>query len=102
MSKYNILVVEDESIVSKDIQQSLKKLGYNIVGAAATGEKAVVLANETKPDLVLMDIMLKGEMSGIDTAEKIKETLNVPVIYLTAYADEALPASPSTTTKHIK
>jgi DNA-binding LytR/AlgR family response regulator len=88
MSKYNILVVEDESIVSKDIQQSLKKLGYNIVGAAATGEKAVILAKETKPDLVLMDIMLKGEMSGIDTAEEIKKTLNVPVIYLTAYADE--------------
>lgn len=88
MSKNNILVVEDEAIVSKDIQQSLKKLGYNIVGAAATGEKAIELANEEKPDLVLMDIMLKGDMSGIDTAEKIKETLNIPVIYLTAYADE--------------
>jgi CheY-like chemotaxis protein len=88
MSKKNILVVEDEAIVSKDIQQSLKKLGYNIVGSAATGEKAVELAKETKPDLVLMDIMLKGEMSGIDAAEKIRETLNVPVIYLTAYADE--------------
>jgi len=88
MSKNNILVVEDEAIVSKDIQQSLKKLGYNIVGAAATGEKAIELANEEKPNLVLMDIMLKGDMSGIDTAEKIKETLNIPVIYLTAYADE--------------
>lgn len=88
MSKNNILVVEDESIVSKDIQQSLKKLGYNIVGAASTGEKAIEIANETKPDLLLMDIMLKGEMSGIETAEKIKETLSIPVIYLTAYADE--------------
>jgi DNA-binding LytR/AlgR family response regulator len=88
MSKNNILVVEDESIVSKDIQQSLKKLGYNIVGAASTGERAIELANETKPDLVLMDIMLKGDMSGIETAEKIKETLSIPVIYLTAYADE--------------
>lgn len=88
MSKYKILVVEDESIVSKDIQQSLKKLGYDVAGSSATGEKAIELANETKPDLVLMDIMLKGEMSGIDTAEKIKETLNIPVIYLTAYADE--------------
>lgn len=88
MSKNNILVVEDEAIVSKDIQQSLKKLGYNIVGASATGERAIELANEYKPDLVLMDIMLKGDMSGIDTAEKIKETLNIPVIYLTAYADE--------------
>lgn len=88
MQKNNILVVEDEAIVSKDIQQSLKKLGYNIVGASATGEKAIELAMEHKPDLVLMDIMLKGEMSGIEAAEKIKESLNIPVIYLTAYADE--------------
>lgn len=88
MSKYNILVVEDESIVSKDIQQSLKKLGYNIAGAAATGEKAIEIANETRPDLVLMDIMLKGDMSGIETADKIKASLGIPVIYLTAYADE--------------
>jgi DNA-binding LytR/AlgR family response regulator len=88
MTKNNILVVEDEAIVSKDIQQSLKKLGYNIVGAAATGEKAIELANEHKPDLVLMDIMLKGDMSGIEAAEKIKEKLKIPVIYLTAYADE--------------
>ena len=88
MSANNILVIEDEAIVSKDIQQSLKKLGYNIVGSAATGEKAVELAIETKPDLVLMDIMLKGKMSGIDAAEKIKQDLNIPIIYLTAYADE--------------
>ena len=83
MSKNNILVIEDEAIVSKDIQQSLKRLGYNIVGSAATGERAVELAIEKKPDLVLMDIMLKGEMSGIDAAEKIKEQISIPVIYLT-------------------
>ncbi len=88
MSKNNILVVEDEAIVSKDIQQSLKKLGYNIVGAVDTGEKAVEKANEVKPDLVLMDIMLKGDMSGIEAAEQIRKNLLIPVIYLTAYADE--------------
>ncbi len=86
--KANIQVVEDEAIVSKDIQQSLKKLGYNVVGSAATGEKAVEIARELKPDLVLMDIMLKGEMSGIDAAEIIKKELNIPIIFLTAYADE--------------
>ncbi|MCF8416592.1 MAG: response regulator, partial [Crocinitomicaceae bacterium] len=69
MSKPNILVVEDESIVSKDIQHSLKKLGYNVVGAAATGEKALELVRSERPDIVLMDIMLKGEMNGIETAE---------------------------------
>jgi two-component system response regulator LytT len=89
MSKINILLIEDEELVSKYIQKSLKKLGYNIIGAAATGEEAIVLALETKPDLVLMDIMLKGEITGIDAAEKIREKLFIPVIYLTAYSDES-------------
>lgn len=87
MSKANILVVEDESIVSKDIQNSLKKLGYSIAGACATGEEAVTAAIEKAPDVVLMDIMLKGKMSGIDAAAQIKKSLDIPVIYLTAYAD---------------
>lgn len=89
MPKTNILVVEDESIVSKDIQYSLKKLGYNVVGAAATGEKALELADEHKPDIVIMDIMLKGEMNGIETAQIIKSEHKIPVIFLTAYADES-------------
>ncbi len=89
MSKINVLVVEDESIVSKDIQHSLKKLGYNVVGASATGEMAVELAGRENPDIVLMDIMLKGEMSGIQAAEKIKEKHSIPIIFLTAYADES-------------
>lgn len=88
MGKTSVLVVEDESIVAKDIQQSLIKLGYNVVGTASTGEKAVAVANELKPDIILMDIMLKGPMSGIDTAAEIKKDLGIPVIFLTAYADE--------------
>ncbi len=89
MLKINVLVVEDESIVSKDIQHSLKKLGYNVVGAAATGEKALELAREEQPDIVLMDIMLKGDMNGVEVAEIVRRELNIPVIFLTAYADEA-------------
>jgi DNA-binding LytR/AlgR family response regulator len=89
MSKPNILVVEDESIVSKDIQHSLKKLGYHVVGAASTGEKALELVRLERPDIVLMDIMLKGEMNGIETAEIIRTELAIPVIFLTAYADES-------------
>jgi len=88
MSKFNILVVEDESIVAKDIQQSLIKLGYNVVGTASTGQKALTLVEEYLPDLVLMDIMLKGDMNGIETAAHVKAKHNIPVIYLTAYADE--------------
>ena len=89
MPKTNVLVVEDESIVSKDIQHSLKKLGYNVVGAASTGERAFELAASEKPDIILMDIMLKGDINGIETASRVKEELQIPVIYLTAYADES-------------
>ncbi len=89
MSKTNILIVEDESIIAKDIQQSLKKLGYTVVGICATGEDAIKTSEEQKPDLVLMDIMLKGEMNGIEAASLIREKLNIPIIFLTAYADES-------------
>ena len=82
MSKVNVLVVEDESIVSKDIQYSLKKLGYNVVGAAATGEKAVELAGELQPDIILMDIMLKGNITGIEASAEIKEKFHIPIIFL--------------------
>lgn len=83
-----ILVVEDEQIVSKDIQIRLKRFGYEIAGAATSGEDAVSLAKETRPDLVMMDIMLKGEMMGTEAAEIIRNQYDIPVIYLTAYADQ--------------
>lgn len=89
MSNINVLVVEDESIVSKDIQHSLKKLGYTVAGAASTGEKAIELALSERPDIVLMDIMLKGGMNGIEAASLIKKQIAIPIIYLTAYADES-------------
>ncbi len=89
MAKTNVLVVEDEKIVSTDIQLSLKKLGYNVVGAADTGEKAIEQALDKKPDIVLMDIMLKGDMNGIEAATEIRKQMNIPVVYLTAYTDGA-------------
>ena len=100
MSKINVLVVEDEAIVSKDIQQSLKKLGYNIAGASSTGEKAILLAESEKPDIILMDIMLKGEMNGTEAAEKIRAAFSIPIIFLTAYADEATLARAKITEPH--
>lgn len=84
----NIFIVEDESIVAKDIQHSLTKLGYNVVGIANNGNDAIDKITELAPDLVLMDIMIKGPLTGIEVTEKIKEKMNVPVIFLTAYADE--------------
>jgi len=88
MGKIKILVVEDESIVAKDIQNSLKKLGYLVPNTVGSGEKALEEIEENRPDLVLMDIMLRGDMTGIDSANLIKERFGIPVIFLTAYADD--------------
>lgn len=85
----NILVTEDESIVRKDIERSLKKLGYNVVGTADSGEKAIELAQSLKPDLALMDIMLKGDMTGIEAAAAIKEEIDIPIVFLTAHSDDS-------------
>ncbi|MFA5575488.1 MAG: response regulator [Brumimicrobium sp.] len=84
-----ILVVEDEMIISEDIQGSLTRLGYEVCGSATTGEKAIKLAEDLSPDLILMDIMLKGELSGIEAAEIIREEYNIPIVFLTAYADDS-------------
>jgi DNA-binding LytR/AlgR family response regulator len=89
MAVTNVLVVEDEKIVNKDIQLSLKKLGYNVVGSADNGADAIKEALEKKPDIVLMDIMLKGTMNGIEAASEIRDKMNIPVVYLTAYTDES-------------
>lgn len=88
MPKIKVLVVEDESLVAKDIQNMLRGLGYDVVGVLSTGEEAIRVAEESEPDLVLMDIVLKGEVDGILAAERIWDALAIPVIYLTAYADE--------------
>ena len=88
MSKIKVLVVEDESLVAKDIQNMLLGLGYDVLDVVATGEEALLKINRIEPDLVLMDIVLKGEIDGITAAEKIWDDFSIPVIYLTAYADE--------------
>jgi len=89
MGKINVLIVEDENIVAKDIQFSLKKLGYNVLGIEKTGEDAIKSAIHKKPDIIIMDIMLKGDITGIEASEKIREEQNIPIIFLTAYADES-------------
>ena len=89
VNRAKILVVEDESIVALDIQHRLQSLGFTTTPAAATGEEAISKAEELRPDLVLMDIKLRGEMSGIQAAEIIRARFDVPVIFVTAYADES-------------
>jgi len=83
-----ILVVEDEFIVAMDIQNRLERLGYEALDSVASGEEAVQRAGELLPDLVLMDIRLEGEMDGIEAADHIHSQFNIPVIFLTAFADE--------------
>lgn len=83
-----VLIVEDETIIAKDIEQSLRALGYQVLGVAVTGAAALQLAEGTRPDLVLMDIKLKGDMDGIAAAERIREQFDLPVVFLTAFSDE--------------
>jgi diguanylate cyclase (GGDEF)-like protein/PAS domain S-box-containing protein len=82
-----ILVVEDESIVAEDIKAILEEFGYRVIGTADSGEEAILKVAETKPHLVFMDIRLKGQMDGIQTAEQIWNDYQIPIVYLTANAD---------------
>jgi PAS domain S-box-containing protein len=89
MTPAKVLVVEDELIVSRDIQNRLGRLGYEVLGATRSGEDAVRLTAELHPDLILMDIRLAGGMDGIAAAQEIRNRLQRPVVFLTAYADES-------------
>ncbi|MEX0270002.1 ATP-binding protein [Leptolyngbyaceae cyanobacterium UHCC 1019] len=89
MANTKILVVEDEVIVAKTIVSQLKQLGYIVTDTASSGAMAIAKVIETQPDLILMDIVLKGSMDGIETATQIREQVDIPIIYLTAYADDS-------------
>lgn len=88
MSTARVLIVEDESIIALDIQTSLQAAGYQVVSIAATAEEAIQDTAHLQPDLVLMDIRLDGEMDGVETAKQIWQTWQIPVVFLTAHADE--------------
>lgn len=88
MGSARILLVEDEGIIAKDIRESLEGMGYEVVGIEVSGEKAIRRAERDSPDLVLMDIVLQGPVDGITAADEIRNCCGVPVVYLTAYADE--------------
>jgi CheY-like chemotaxis protein len=90
VTEFRIFIVEDEAIVADDLGETLKSLGYGIAGTAKYGETAIQGVAETRPDLVLMDIHLAGTMDGVEAAAEIRRAQDIPVIYLTAYADNAL------------
>lgn len=83
-----MLVVDDERIVTRDLEEDLTQMGYEVVGVASSGGEAIVKAKSLRPDLVLMDIVMPGALDGIDAATEIIAELSIPVIFLTAYADE--------------
>ncbi|MCI0684555.1 MAG: response regulator [Gemmataceae bacterium] len=88
MQPVSILVVEDESIVAEDLRERLTKMGTTVLGPVATGEQAVEVAEQSHPDLVLMDIRLKGRMDGVEAADQIRKKCHIPVVYLTAHSDD--------------
>lgn len=88
--KAKILVVEDERIIASGIKKDLESMGYAVADIASSGLQAIDIAGMEKPDLVLMDIVLKGDMDGIEAAHEIINRFNIPIIYLTAYADEEI------------
>jgi CheY-like chemotaxis protein len=90
MTKKRILIVEDEMITAIDERQCLESLGYNVIGIVASGEEAIELTEAESPDLVLMDITLKGEMDGIQAAWKIRNDFNIPVVFVTAHGDKTI------------
>lgn len=87
--KHRILILEDEDMVASDIQEALESFGYNVCARAKTGKQALALAEETKPDLALMDIRIEGEIDGVETAKLLRDSLELPIIFLTAYADDS-------------
>ena len=84
-----ILIVEDELLVAKDIRKFLQGLDYDVPGIASSGQQAIDLANQCKPDLILMDIRLKGEMDGIEASETILKEMDAAIVYLTGQWDKS-------------
>jgi CheY-like chemotaxis protein len=88
MAKARILIVEDEAIVAVDIQKTVQTLGYDVPAIAFSGEEALKKTEELHPDVVLMDIVLRGQMDGIEAAQKIYERFGIPSIFMTGYSEK--------------
>ena len=89
-----IFIVEDEQIVAADLEIKLKRLGHEVVGSATSGSEAILMTKDLRPDLVLMDIRIHGDMDGMEAARRIQAFTGTPVIFITAYAEVFL-AEPS-------
>ena len=90
MTGAQIMIVEDERLIARCMKSELESMGYAVPAIAASGEEALARFSETKPDLVLMDIVLKGGLDGIETTRRLRERSHVPVVYLSAHRDPEL------------
>jgi CheY-like chemotaxis protein len=88
MAVARILIVEDERLIAVDLQRRLTRLGYAVVALAASGTEAIQKALALRPDVVLMDIRLQGDMDGVEAAQQIHDSAAIPVVFMTAYVDE--------------
>lgn len=89
MASANILIVEDEAILAANMKMSLVEMGYSVAGIAPSGDKAIELAEEKDPNIIFMDIKIKGSIDGIETAKILYSKLSKRVIFITAHVDEA-------------
>lgn len=87
--KRTIVIAEDERIAAEDLKATIEEIGYDVISIVSTGEEAIEIAADKKPDLFFMDIMLSGMIDGIEAARKITQDHNIPVIFCTAYNDPA-------------
>jgi DNA-binding response OmpR family regulator len=82
------LIVEDETLIAEELRERLSSLGFSVIAAVSSAEEGVAIAIAERPELVLMDIRLRGEKDGVQAAREIREQIDVPIVYLTAYSDE--------------
>ncbi|MEO8398222.1 MAG: response regulator [Ignavibacteriaceae bacterium] len=83
-----VMIVEDEFIIALDLKDIVKNLGYNVVAVATSGDDAIIKARKNSPELVLMDIMLKSKIDGVEAAEKIRKELDIPIVFISSFSDE--------------
>jgi len=90
MEKYKVLIIEDELIIAEDIKDILEHASYEVIGMAASGKEAIELLSEVMPDILLVDVSIKGNMDGIQLANVIREQYNLPFIYITSYTNKSV------------
>jgi CheY-like chemotaxis protein len=81
------LIVEDETLIAEELKERLSRLGFSIIAAVDSAEEGIAIATQERPDLILMDIRLKGEKDGVQAAQEIRQQIDVPIVYVTAYSD---------------